>query len=529
MVLEFNQVNQILRRQPIGYYVGRSVKVTLKNCNSSYYSISTDEIVISYPQIVRCFAKLSETDDSIDTKTAIRIIRTVLYHEVGHSMLTPKELSGVLDNRTYNKDYYDAFNIFEDERIEMLLDGYIKNVNFKEVVSLTNTVGKGSSVLDKFFDLVRFNIYEPTWSEKVDNLLVKYSIVVNSSDYYMTSRYIDKFFDLYTEYKDAHQSEENSPNNQDDNDEDNDSFNSNLDTNVSKQLEQELEKGNSQDEISQDAYKMIRGILENLNVEEELDNFDELICEVANEEPKNNEDNSRNVGPAVSPEVLFKETTEVFDDNKLFQELSRIFNSVNKVHKANSSAINSYSGVIDPRSAGRTDKRMFLQRNREGNARSFSKVHLNLFLDRSGSFYDNQLKANQIIYTLSKIEKMNPNFSYTLITIGETPRIEDKKNIYFIADGGNDLPDTVPLVFKQVQERNYINYNLVLFDGGACYDSSNYSNWGAFNTDNTLIISDPENRDKIEEYCPNARVIITENYTDELTSNIIKVLGSIVR
>lgn len=536
MVLEFNQVNEILKKQPIGYYVGRAIKTTLKNCNSSYYSLSTDEIIISYPQLIKVFAKLAADGDPIESKTAVRIIRTILYHEVGHAMLTPKEMTEVLNYHSwYDKDYYDALNIVEDERLEMILDGFIKNVNFKEVVEACNEVGSSHTALGQFFDLVRFNVYEEDWSERVDDLLVKYCTLIHGSDNYDTSSYVRELFDLYSDYKSTHEMEGTSDNgagsNTDDQDNQQDpNSNSDSDSPSIDDLEEELSKGNAQDLASSEALEMIKEILDNLNIsDEELTNFEKLIDEVANEEPIKSDHQSRQVGPSKKPEVLFKESTELFNDDKLYQELSRIFNSVNKVHKSNSAAVNAYSGVLDPRSAGRDDRRMFLQRNRDGHSKAFSKVHLNLFLDRSGSFYYNQLKANQIIHTLSKIEKMNPNFSYTLITVGNTPRIEDKKNIYFIADGGNDLPDSVPVVFKQVQERSCVNYNLVLFDGYVCWDSYNKPNWGAFNTNNTLIISDPDNEADIERWCPNARSIITTNYTDELTDNIIKVLGSIVR
>ena len=66
----------------------------------------------------------------------------------------------------------------------------------------------------------------------------------------------------------------------------------------------------------------------------------------------------------------------------------------------NGSAINAYSGVFDPRSVGRQDYKYFIQKNRAGNVKRFSKIKLNLFIDDSGSFKDseNVVNSNKLLF-----------------------------------------------------------------------------------------------------------------------------------
>lgn len=227
---------------------------------------------------------------------------------------------------------------------------------------------------------------------------------------------------------------------------------------------------------------------------------------------------------------IFEGVVNDFVNEKLITELTRIFTQSSKIKQMNGSAINAYSGVFDPRSAVREDYKYFLQKSRAGNVKAFSKVHLNLFLDRSGSFAGNTHIANEILYALSKIERQYPDFSYTVITCGEGETVEDKKDFLYSAWDGTYISSQIFDTFKKVQKRGEVNYNIVLYDGLA-YDESNSKrftdgnirNFEAFNTSNTLIITDPDNY-YATRWCPLARVVISKNYCEELIDNLIKML-----
>ena len=107
-----------------------------------------------------------------------------------------------------------------------------------------------------------------------------------------------------------------------------------------------------------------------------------------------------------------------------------LFNKNSKVTKKNSAAINAYSGVFDPRSTIRDDYKFFLQSNRVGHQKAFSKMKLNLFIDRSGSFYPSVPMVNKIIYALQKIEKIIRNTLLlavsTFMTVLSMPTVQSR-------------------------------------------------------------------------------------------------------
>ena len=75
-------------------------------------------IIISYPKILKAYEK---SNKELELEV---IVRTLLYHEVSHAILTP--ILTDLDDFSFTN-----FNIFEDERIEVLEDKTFLDVNFK--------------------------------------------------------------------------------------------------------------------------------------------------------------------------------------------------------------------------------------------------------------------------------------------------------------------------------------------------------------------------------------------------------------
>ena len=486
-----------LKKLPIGYYLGRGIPVMLDDdIPTSLYRPTRDEIHISYPQIKSILKKIPGRFNTKDTE---EIIRTLLYHELSHTMLTPKTLKN-----------NSAVNIVEDERIERKLNGFFRDINFKKINYLLNHGVENTKPSDYFFDLVRFGKGPETYLERVETLLKDYDSLNSSSSSSYARRYREEIMKLYREFMSylfitKVISEEE--------------YKEELERIKSEDLQEEIivvALGNGKEsEDEDDSLSSLGGLssLEDCFSKEEL------------------EEMSRGAIPADSfPSIKeeFKTRTETFINQRLITEFNRIISQVNKINNKNGSACHSYSGVFDPRAAARKDYKFFVQKNRNGDSRGYSKIHINLFLDRSGSFKPNEPIANQVIYALYYLEKSNPDFSFTLITCGCGERIEDKKDILFVANDGNWLDKDIWDIFKKVQEKQKVNYNIVLFDGEATY-GPDICNFGAFNTSNTLIISDPDNKKAIERYAPSARSIITKNYTEELIDNLINLLGCLVK
>ena len=100
MEKNYGRIRQIAEQLPIGLYAKRRIETDLSEGETgSYYAPMEDKIVISFPQIAQGLTKIDENDPYMETA-----IRSMVYHEVSHALLTPKDLQPT-----------DIINIFEDE------------------------------------------------------------------------------------------------------------------------------------------------------------------------------------------------------------------------------------------------------------------------------------------------------------------------------------------------------------------------------------------------------------------------------
>lgn len=492
MELSFAQTENILKILPISYYIKRKLDVELSETeNSSYCDVMNDKIVISFKMLQQTAAKLTSIENLEDD------IRCLLYHETSHAFLTPKQLT----NTT-------IVNIFEDERIESLLRNYYKRVNFREFVKRVNNFkNEAPTTVDKFFyQIVRYRIGPQFLVDMVSKLIIKYKdLNRNETDYWTVIDYSNDIKDFYEICKNYFlKSPENKAYQQRMYDkQDNPDGHSKIDD-----IMPDLHSNKLTDEQIEDALNKLNQIEQtNEQIEnEQLGNFDETANKL-------------------------ESIMTTYYSKDIFDDINMILSSVKNSTKQNSSAINAYSGVFNPRSVVRTDYKYFVQQNRIGHVKAFSKIHLNLIIDCSGSFRHNDKIVNQLLYALTKFEKTNSNFSFDLISCGEKNTLRTKNDRIQQSKGGNKLTDDIFDLIKKVQLPTQHNINIALFDGDAFSDFWNnnakkaaWKNWTAFNLPNTTIISDYDNYESITKYCKNIKTIFTRNYVDELYKNVIMTL-----
>ena len=107
MDFTIRECEAILKTLPVGYYCGGRINVTLdKNEPTSYFRHEDNSIVISYPIISK---GLEAVTDETWKETAVR---SMLYHEVSHAILTPDSYMKDEESTTM----LEVLNIFEDER-----------------------------------------------------------------------------------------------------------------------------------------------------------------------------------------------------------------------------------------------------------------------------------------------------------------------------------------------------------------------------------------------------------------------------
>lgn len=484
MDISKNYIEQILKTLPIGYYAKRNIRLTLsEDAECSFYSQSEDSITVSYKQLLPTFQKLTDSSN-IESK-----VRCMLYHEVSHAILTP-------ENMEMNRER----NIVEDERIETIFKNFYFDVDFKQFVKEVNDYQPNSAKTaeEAFYALVRFREGTIDWLNRLSLLLKEFKNLdrYNNHKTNWYSYRIDEFAkDFYDWYNQNQQVQDTTRQNNANSTENTDNGNS---TQLSLNTQTSLDSNINDD-------------LTKIDINHRLDS-----------------DLSTNANTHIKPLVALK-------DQAIIDSFGRIISNVAKIEKNNGSAINAYSGVFDPRAVERNDYKYFVQKNRLGNIKKFSKVHFNLFIDRSGSFRDSEKFVNQMIYALGVLERTNPDFTFTLITCGIGQTICDKHHRELHCKDGTGLSEDIFEQFKQVQVPTASNFNIVLYDGDAfysCYgqDKRQLSRrFKAFDTKNTLIITDRENRNYIENNIRQAKYIICKDYANELYKQLLASIEKLLR
>ncbi len=197
-MINYNVVQNILNTLPIGYYLGRSISVTLSTGMDSYFNPAKDEIVIGYQAIEMAFKNLAKSTYKINEHSEEELIRGILYHEISHVILTPKDL------KSYDNRYADQINIFEDERIETIFKKYYMNTNFKKNVIIFNDYHKGDSprnALEAFYFIVRFHVGPKNYVNRVAQIIRNYRNINAATGNYW--RYCDAVIDLWKDVKAA--------------------------------------------------------------------------------------------------------------------------------------------------------------------------------------------------------------------------------------------------------------------------------------------------------------------------------------
>ena len=488
---------------PIGIYAKRRIRCSLREDeNTSFYSPMTDEIIISYPQIT---GALKMTPEDEDKEVAIR---SMLYHEVSHAILTG-----------WNGRVTDQFNIFEDERIETVLNDFYLDVDFAKQVYRINGIQSNDDLkapknaLDAFYQLVRFHKGDADLLDRVKKLLVKYAplskTMLNLPSGESWWDYNREINDLFNEVKKRFGEP---PVSEDDGceSEDGDGSGKSGDSGKSKDGKGKKDKSGMTDgdgkKIAVDVKDAIKKALEAgadgdmLEILKEMNSLEKVF--------------SDGVAPA-------------YDDD-LYKKFDVIISNFNKKNNSGAS-LTGYSGVFNPRSAGREDYRYFDRKATVNGTNKFGTFHLNLFLDNSGSFCDNAPIVNAVLGALVRLEKVNRNFSFDVVHCGVGEElITDKAKIGLTCDDGTKLDYDAIELYRKLQKPSTYNYNIVLYDG-SCYDRRYNDAFKAFNHSNTTIISDISNREEIERYAPNAKQIITKRYTENLLNNIVDTLTKAFR
>lgn len=513
MELTFGECKKIMDTLPLGYYCGRRIAVELdKEEATSFYSPAEDKIVISLPIIQKSVESIT---NEAEKETAVR---SMLYHEVSHAILTPMKIFDYLTS----DERRNIVNIFEDERIETVLNNYYMDVNFKQ--QLFNIMGETPNVdvndpLSVFYSVVRYRYGKKEWTDKVAELIRKYSQINRNSDSdwdkprnQRVDYYYYDIMGLWEQIKNDI-TNKSTPNDESD----------------FEQAEQDLsdllpnvEKGKASSVPNKEA--------ENTNKRSKEDSG-ESVDEEANLDTETEADGQNELKERISEILNNKYTENPKTTSRLNQFQKNLEMLIANFHKKNSNGngYGAYSGVFNPRSVGREDYKYFDRKTSVNGNNKYGTCHLNLVIDNSGSFYYNESIVNGILAILSDVERKNPDFYLDVSFIGEKmTTCQSVRERSIKCGGGNTIPEDFTARMTKLQKTNSYNYNIVLFDGDALSDAYdwNYEKkcqvFHKIDQSQTCLITDSDNNIYMGKkyHFTKAKVIVTSDYTEKLIENI---------
>ena len=554
MQLTKELLQHYINKVPIGYYVGRNVDVAIGDKDDTYFDLVKGSIVISYPTI-KDNARLIKTDADAE-----KSVRHLIFHELSHALLTPRILH--IDM---------VLNVFEDERIESILKNYYLDTDFKAFVKKLNGFKNQppENEWDAWYQLVRYRRGPVYFLSRVHEIIDDYThldIAVSRIDTEIRSsirnyeaevnRLYEEFVKWYNQtnpsdlkidksLKDLMQNGEGDGQSDDKNSQqiqvgiglsnaDNNQSDNNKDG-LEEALQKSLESfKDSKKDLLMEAPKVDDKANKFANVSsiEAIDvnegDYDDLYTII--------DDSNDKAGGLWHRPGKDDDKAKQKADKAVFDTIDSLISLLKTTRKNNGSSIAAYSGVINPRNVIRDDYKYFMQQNRKGHASVYSKMHLNMFIDCSASFKDNDEKVNTLLWALTKFERAVPDFSYDLISCGVGQKLRPKYNRTQSSYDGTVLTDDIFDMFKKQQFTNAVNMNIVLYDGKVNhlhkYKTTGKrieSNWEAFNDVNTVIIVDDSNEEAVNKFCPLAHKIISKDYVEELYKNTYAALLQLIR
>lgn len=521
----------VLKTLPVGYYLGHPVSLRLDPAgDSTYIELDCERVTVSYNNI--CTA-LTNAPDDIDPEP---IIRALLYHEISHALLTPRCLLSSASRTLINKccsrykngadkaEYicdhiHDIINIFEDERIETTCRDYYMNVDFKRLLVLLNGDPKdfiNRDPIGKFFALVRYRIGPKEQLETVSDIIKQFygeTYMMQSCEIYAKS--IIKLFASMLPSDFQYQHNHNKQDNTAAQDaQDNSSMQDAQDNDSAQDAQKNGSAQNDQNDDAKDQSSHAPLTDDQIDaiaqaIEEKL-----TACQITIEKSKIKE--------------VFKKLSTNDEAAAIRAQFERVVQMALNKHKAQSSGSLGYSGRIDPRSVANKDYKWFAKKSQGSSVKRFSKIQFNLFCDNSGSFCWSRLKMNAVILALKELAAANHDIQVKVIHCGSGITVPDQESPWLRCRDGSFFSGNLPKIYKEAQQPNATNINMVVFDGEfrTQPDITKDKAFGTFNHPNCIIVSDTDNEDDFNNYAPQARkTFITDCYADTFIKQLIDQVG----
>lgn len=483
MEIRLEEMREIAKTLPIGYYLGRKVPVTVEPDGGAYCDVVKGEIHIGMDVLQTAASQIDAKDAAAWDRE--KMLRCLLYHEVGHLLLTPKWLKEYVkmrDEKGYVWPDSDALvNIFEDERLEQVLSRSFMGVDFKGFVNLVHKSGCTSTRAGKFLKAVRLRQTSQEISSAVDDAVEALKSMtsvtgawdeldsgVNALDEYQTTLegLASTILSAEEQKPEGGQPQQVQQQQSGDGSED-ESEQEQSGGGESEENESEDEKpeggGKSEEEGSEEQKPGCAGSEQTQTEEQPNENTEE----------KSKEEGSggrvpRDLGmpedyvKGVADKVFVTPTEDVANTlNRFAVRLSK---------RKGAQAAGRWSalhGRIDARRDALDKERIFRRRSDVGE-RINTSVNLVLWVDCSGSFSDSEGILNRILAATSKAMDMaGCKLTVSVVKMTKGVRIAKPNDWKIDACGGNEIDRSYADAWRKTRRKDRRNIDIIVFDG-AC-------------------------------------------------------------
>ena len=608
------EAKKALAMLPVSYYLKTSIDVSLdEKADTSYFNPDDWKIVVSLNNI----GDNASRSNPASSEDIEKIVRCLLYHEVSHAIMTPKDLmQQALSFARYGEPLNPKIaNIIEDERIETILGHYYHGVDFKWNIAQISPLNKLSSLI---FEGFVFNAVRHRWSpidgkainDRV-NEFIRNSKAISACWPKYGNAYLlatkmnelaeflkeewEKFVGALPKPPSKSMPSASSGEDEDGNGGKGQNGEGQSASGSKNQPQGQPEEGDQIDgkpssvshgeecdsspgrhgESEDGSTENGKGESSSQEEEKSQEEWErEVEAKVSAIEGEKGE--AEDVGEAEATERIGKAMAaasaessgsrysrhkmrlgELFPNRKALVKMLAIIERNAGFGNAKSQAMNGYSGRFSPKAFQKDwngTGKWFKRKTEEEtgiSAKKAEKKVLNIWLDNSSSYVDNDLETNGVLAALAAIERKNDTFSFNLVRITTHFTLLKGDDRVSLSRGDNDLPkeEIVP-IYRKLNPTGR-EFNLVLFDGLCCtpnydafYDALNAGlsrpeavvrglavkmsdSMAQFDNNRTVIITEKSNAEGFRRALPHIRELIEENsdYPNRLAENIVRALN----
>ena len=544
MKLTWEEMKDIAKRLPVGFYLGRKTPVTVEESGGAYCDVVKGDVHIG-------MTLLQTAADKIDASDAAKwdrekLLRCLLYHEIGHLLLTPDWLGRLVYGRVARlgdgldpATVKELANIFEDERLECILSQVFMGVDFKAFCRLVHKGVKedASSLASRFLFGIRLRQTTAEISDAVDDAIQHLAPIDSRTDTsdqechgvvyadYAFVEYdktlaglVEKFVQPSEEKPQQSQPQQGQQSQPQDKDK-NEGKGKKEDGAESPEGEKP-EGGEGEEQSGEDG--------------EQPEQPEERPAEEAEESEEGDSAHGRQPRPVSLPEGFLKgAASRVFVEPSadIAKTLAQFAARLAKKRGAQAAGCwSALHGKIDTRRDAMDKERIFRRQSDVGD-RLMSSVNLTLWVDNSGSFWKSGPVLNQILSALARAVGMSHGkLAANVVTMDSFACVRAQENWFVAPDGNNDINSTYSDAWRKTRARDRRNIDIVVFDGRAAYARPDVlaivrQIW---ENPDCHIISDTSNKDLFMGLKKAHVTFITKKYAECLRGEVMKTLDRIL-